>query len=103
MRVAPGAAFRGSAEVVRQERVHEHVAAASADVHEGAQEPLAPESGGLRDPQRCAVPGLDPELDWLDVELVEGVTAEEAQTPPRDPAATLLRGDPVAGGAAAAL
>src|SRR5262245_197097 len=103
MRVAPVAAFRGSAEVVRQERIHEHVAAAAADVHEGAQEPLAVEARGLRDAQGCAVAGLDPELDSLHLELVERVATEEAQAPSSDPPATLLRGDPVARGAAAAL
>ena len=46
-------------------------------VHERPQQALAREAGGLGDPQRRRVPGLDPELDPLHAELGERVPAEQ--------------------------
>ena len=50
-----------------------------------------------------ALPGLDPEFDPLHAELGERVAAEQGERPSRDAVAALVRGDPVAGRAAAAL
>ena len=61
-----GRRVQRSAQLARQERVHEHVSASAADVHERPQHPLASEPDRLGDAQRRTVAGLDPELDPLD-------------------------------------